>query len=78
MDARERCFDAFAGRLHLARVAGKLLPQPHGHSVLQVGAADLDDVVERAGFLFERRLEVAHLAGSRRSRISSAAAMWMR
>ena len=47
-----RGFDGRAGArralLDLLRVARELLPEPDRHRVLQVGAADLDDVVELA------------------------------
>ena len=47
--------------LHLRGIARELLPEPDRHRVLQVGAADLDDLVELLGLALQsasaRRLE---------------------
>ena len=63
--------------LDLRGVARELLPQPDRHRVLQVGPADLDDVVERLGLLVERARAGPASAGISRFWIPSSAATWI-
>ena len=55
--ARQRVGDAGPAEADLRRVAGELLPERHRHGVHQVGAARLDDVLERLGLGGEGLLE---------------------
>jgi hypothetical protein len=53
-----RNLDALHIVAHGPRVGGELLPQPHGHGILEVRAPRLDHVVELQGLRLERVGEV--------------------
>ena len=54
----KRRLDALDGQLDLTRVAAELLTQSDRHRIHQVGAADLDHVVEFFGFSAENVTQV--------------------
>ena len=62
-------------RVELGDVAGELLPERQRHRVLQVRAADLDDVGELLGLGVERVAQRVHRRDESLATISSAAAM---
>ena len=59
VDVVQRVRDALDALLDLEGVAAELLAEGQRRRVLGVGAADLDDVVERLGLLDQRAVQLA-------------------
>ena len=73
VEMRQGVVDRPQGMVELRDVAGELLAQGQRRGVLQVGAADLDDVLERHGLGCQRVAQGPHLRLSRCSICSTAA-----
>ena len=55
--AVERLLDALDAVVDLRRIAAEFLPQSQGSGVLQMRAADLDDVLKGLGLILQRLVE---------------------
>ena len=56
---RQRCRDDVLGKVQLRHIAGKFLAQGQGRGILQMGAADLDDVGKFRGLRIEGGAQLA-------------------